>query len=202
MKPTGKKPPRQEPPEEKDADDEQQSDTSTGSKRAIERRQRYSMPEEPEQADSTAVSLDLILQRLDAMSADSQDARDKLASEARKERESIKKSLALLQAKGAQILSDDDETVGEASGLRVESNPASGNAIAEKQTGTGVAVRYLRDDKASSKVANEVLTRTGLMVDEQSQKKLKSGYNLTINDQIHTIAQWPQRILPGVYYVY
>ena len=101
------------------------------------------------------------------MSADSQDARDKLASEARKERESIKRSLALLQAKGAQILSDDDEIIGEASGSRAGSNPASGGAMAEKQTGTRVAVRYPRDDKASSKVANEVLTRTGLMVDEQ-----------------------------------
>ena len=146
----------------------------------------------------TAVSLDLIMQKLDALSTESRQARDKLAEDARLERESIKKTLfSLKQGDDRQLLSD-DESDGEAGGA-VGGEPAQPRrkgsktrVTADQSSADGGQIHRLRRDARSAQIATETLRRTGVVTDEQQPKKLKSGYDLTINDQVHVLAQWPQ----------
>ena len=41
-------------------------------------------------------------------------------------------------------------------------------------------------------MANETLQTHGSVMDNSHPKKLRSGYIMTINDQVHVQAQWPQ----------
>ena len=120
-----------------------------------------------------------------------------MASEAKIDRDRIKDSLRKLQNCDDQtdILSEDDEPP---SGKRLpgagptnEMNAASGASSRARQQ-QSQSVTQMRRDGASARTANDIMRRTGVTWDEQSNKKQKSGYNLTMNDHVHVTAQWPR----------
>ena len=94
------------------------------------------------------------------------------------------------------ILSDDEDSESTVMSKRRLTDVAEmARTLGERTSGTcegaiGSTIRSLREDKSLVTTANEVLRRTGLMEDEQPP--YVHGYTLTINDNVHVLAQWPQ----------
>ena len=181
---------RQRQPSNSPSSPEQQA---TVKEKATGRRKRtrisYQVEPIEDRQSEVGPSLDLILQRLDAISSESRHAREEMAKEAKADREEIRKSISEIKsrpvhstshANASNVATGDSEDNGDA-GITPEALSRSANQM-----------RTLRQDRPSAVIANAALQPRPTQVDENGSKKLKSGFLLTINDQVHVQAQWPQ----------
>ena len=146
-------------------------------------------------AEGTHPSLLVVLNKLEAIAAEGRTERERLATQSRADREYFRSAIAALQTRN-DVLSDDEDQVldkqkpkaaGQIPGP--ETAGKSGLSAADLVVGPN-PLQTLRDDRPSARAANEVLRRQ--TSGDDSSKKLKSGYNLTINDTATVVAQWPQ----------
>ena len=164
---------------------------------------RYSLPADRSPSCSDA-SLDLVLKRLDDISLESKRARDEMA-EAKADRDALRKTIREMGSITGSDL-EEESARGKARTSRgtkrcrrstCESRDREPSRPPTKLTQDELVrssrpLQQLRQDNWSAGIANEALRRTGLTTDEASTRKLKSGYHMTINDQVHVQAQWPQ----------
>ena len=156
------------------------------------RKRKGYRPAEPEDHSGLGLSLDLILRRLDTLSTESRAARDELAKEARADREDIRKSIASLRS-ASECPSNSEGTDGEPQpGTSGVEQPRKASAMSELLAKAVIPLKQLRADGPSASIANEALRIGAAAADEHSTKKMKSGFLLTINDNVHVQAQWPQ----------
>ena len=131
------------------------------------------------------VSMNFILNRIEALSSEGRAERDRMAEQSKKDRAYFRSALAAIQP---DVLSDDDSpSVGMSNGVTGSRGPHVGQPV---PTGRN-SIQQLRSDETSARLAAETLQKYGPTVDETT-KRLKSGYNMTINDHATVIAQWPQ----------
>ena len=145
--------------------------------------------------EGTYPMLMTIMNRLEVIASEGRSERDRLAAQSREDREYFQSAIAALQPR-ANVLSDDEEQDQSKAAKEGERGASGGSAdtrrpvVAEDLVVGRSMLQDLRDDGPSSRAANDILRRHG--VQEEGSKKLKSGYNLTINDSATVIAQWPQ----------
>ena len=87
------------------------------------KRRNFQATLEPEEHSGTEASLDLILQRLDSISSESREAREKMASDAKADREDIRKSISAIRILAESHSSVGDSSDGDAQGSRNVSEP-------------------------------------------------------------------------------
>ena len=132
-----------------------------------------------------------IMRRLDDIARESRDARKMLADESRRERDQIRASIAALNSTaGPHILSDEEDLQADARPSTSVRRPADGLTPEILSTAPN-PVQRLRKDTRTAKVADCWLQDGGTSEDS-SNKKTKSGFHLTINDNASVQAQWPQ----------
>ena len=131
------------------------------------------------------VSMKSLLNRIEALSKEGQAERERMARQSQEDRRYFQAALAAIHS-GPTSDSDDRGTVSPA----VASVESSTETRGELPTGRN-AIQALRGDARSVRVASAVLQTNG-PVSEEHGKRLKSGYNMTINDHATVVAQWPQ----------
>ena len=167
--------------------------TSTVAQVSKGKRKRVQSSVSNSDSDGERGQFGLILRRLDSIATEGREARRQLADESRREREAIKQSLTSLQmqSKNSQIVSDEEDevepvvNVPSTSGAR---RPLTPEVLERSQD----RVQKLRGDTASAAVANKLLIQGAAHAEDGSNKKIKSGYLLTVNDNASIQAQWPQ----------
>ena len=162
--------------------------------KARRKRKDYQASMPHEEHSEVENSLDLILQRLETLSNESRSARDQMAREAKADREDIRRSIAAVQK-----MSERSSSVGESSEAETQAPQPEASAAATGTVETPESLgrspnpmKQLRQDRNSAAIANQVLNVTAATKDDQGSKKLKSGFLLTVNDNVHVQAQWPQ----------
>ena len=140
--------------------------------------------------DNDNSALTAIINKLDAIAAEGRSERAKLASASQADREYFRSAIANLQPK-ADVLSDDEDQ-GRSTTAR---GPVRGQGEmtalpAKSLADSSTTLQQLRDDSLSSATATDILRRNGCS--DESNKKLKSGFNMTINDNATMLAEWLQ----------
>ena len=131
-------------------------------------------------SNTQSMSMNILLQKLNEMSEDSRRAREQMASEAKADREELRRSIQAIQAPAASASSAVQQEVSQ----RQTPEAAAANVEHGSTGGHSTSTRQVRRDTWSTSMANDALARNGCVAEEQYSKKLRSGYNMTINDQV------------------
>ena len=142
----------------------------------------------PSQSDDDNVSMKMLLNRLEAISHEGKQERQRLARESEADRAYFRSALQALKNGGlSDEEADDQPRQGKSSDRRTKQVSHAGETL---PTGPQ-ALAMMRSDAVTARTANAILHKQGV-VQEDSTKRLKSGFNLTINDSATVVAQWPQ----------
>ena len=136
---------------------------------------------ERREPEGTHPSLLTVLNKLDAIASEGRVERAILASQSKADREYFQSALEGLRT-SCEVLSDDDQGTAAPTGRKDAPTAAS------LANGTST-LQDLRDDTQSARASNDIIRWQGT---EDSNKKLKSGFGQTINDNATVVAQWPQ----------
>ena len=129
-----------------------------------------------------------ILDRLEAISNEGKAERERVAEQSKADRDYFKSAISALQA---NVLSDDEEAEVTTGGVAARALPSSGSSGRGQLPMGRDALHKLRSNGPAAKAASDVLQRHCFQMEEPT-KRLKSGYNLTINGSATVVAQWPQ----------
>ena len=140
----------------------------------------------PSQSDDDLTKI--LLNRLEAISHEGKQERQRLARESEADSTYFRSALQALKNGGLSDDEADDQPQREkSSDKRAKQVSHAGETLPTVPQ----AMAMMWNDVATARTANAILHKQGV-IQEESTKRLKSGFNLTINDSATVVAQWPQ----------
>ena len=137
-----------------------------------------------------------VLERLKTIATEGKRQRDQLARDSQADRDYFRAAIAAIRNKSLvkDIVSDDEAgPSSSAGGTTYEAQPLPGSSrrlTPQTLQQHPNLMQRLRDDESTARTANGILK--GAAAADETGKKLKSGYHLTINDNALVQAEWPQ----------